>query len=78
MSHHARNGFLTAKGLTEAAQRFSLEGLAPRVELEYLDIPLSVSGLRRDETHHVFVDELVDEQYRRFLEQESSNGEEVT
>ena len=49
--------FLTAKGLAEAAQRHSLEGLAPRGEFEYLDIPGSVSGLRRDETSlFTFVD----------------------
>jgi len=47
--HHGRNGFLTAKGLAEAAQRLSLEGLAPRGDSEYVDRVGSVSGLRRDE-----------------------------
>jgi len=60
----AHNGFLTAKGLEEAAERFSLEGLALRSEVEYVDSPVSVSGLRRDET--LFVDDLLDQQYRRF------------
>jgi len=61
---NSHGSFLTAKGLKEAAQRFSLEGLAPRGELEYVDKVGSVSGLRRDETH--WVDELLEEQYRRF------------
>ena len=65
--HHARNGFLTAKGLKEAAQRFSLEGLAPRVVPEYVDKVGSVSGLRRDEEFHVFDDQVIEEQHRRFL-----------
>ena len=43
--HHARNGFLTAKGLKEAAQRFSLEGLAPRGDNVYLDKVGSVSAM---------------------------------
>ena len=46
---HSRNGFLCRKGLEEAAQRFSLEGLAPRGDNAYLDSKGSVSGLRRDE-----------------------------
>jgi len=62
----AHNGFLTAKGLEEAAQRLSLEGLAPRGELEYVDIPLSVSALRRDEIKMIFDDAVIDEQHRRF------------
>ncbi len=48
----SHNGFMTAKGLEEAAQRQMLSrsellavGLTPR----YVDIPGSVSGLRRDE-----------------------------
>jgi len=63
--HHARNGFLTAKGLREAAQRFSLEGLAPRGESEYLDTMSSVSALAEAEA--IFDDDLLDEQYRRFI-----------
>ena len=41
----AHGSFLTAKGLAEAAQRFSLEGLAPRGEHGYLDRVGSVSAL---------------------------------
>ena len=68
MTHHARNGFLTKKGLAEAAERFSLEGLAPRGDLEYLDSKVSVSGLRRDENYMIFDEGVIDEQHRRFLE----------
>ncbi len=44
--HHARNGFLTKRGLAEAAQREreSLE-LAGVVAMRYLDKVASVSGL---------------------------------
>ena len=65
--HHARNGFLTAKGLAEAAQRYSLEGLAPRGVHEYVDRVGSVSGLELERDLHVFDDQLLDQQYRRFL-----------
>ena len=64
---HAHGSFLTAKGLEETAQRFSLEGLAPRGVPGYVDKVVSVSGLRRDETLWLS-DELIEEQYRRFLE----------
>ena len=63
--HHSRNGFLTAKGLEEAAQRTSLEGLAPRGEREYLDSRVSVSASELMVLH--WDDALVNEQYRRFL-----------
>jgi len=63
----SHNGFLTAKGLAEAAQRLSLEGLAPRGELEYLDKVGSVSALAEAEEFHVFDDQVLDEQHRRFL-----------
>ena len=62
--HYSRNGFLTGRGYAEAAQRFSLEGLAPRGELEYVDSRVSVSGLRRDEN---LSDEELENQYQRFL-----------
>ena len=64
---HSRNGFLCSKGLEEAAQRFSLEGLAPRGVPEYIDNRVSVSASRRDEIRLAFDDELIDQQYRRFL-----------
>ena len=74
----SHNGFLRAKGLKEAAQRFSFEGLlplggvAPGEEFSYLDKVGSVSGLRRDETVMIFNEGIIDEQYRRFLS--SSEG----
>ena len=65
----AHNGFLTAKGLEEAAQQFSLEGLVPRGECEYVDRVLSVSALTETEINMIFDDGVLDEQHRRFLEQ---------
>ena len=64
----AHNGFLTAKGLEEAALR-SPEGLelAGTVATRYLDKVGSVSGLRRDGTTLIFDDEVIDEQHQRFL-----------
>ena len=70
--HHGRNGFLTAKGLEEAAQR-SLEGLevcdvvAEPASSSYLDRVGSVSGLVEVEEFHVWDYELIQDQYRRFL-----------
>ncbi len=65
--HHARNGFLTAKGLEEAAQRDLLgPELAGVVAQRYLDKVGSVSGLELERNLHVFDDELLDQQYRRF------------
>ncbi len=60
--HHARNGFLTAKGLEQAAQR-SLEGLEVdgMDASRYFDRVGSVSASRRDETFHVWDDQLLDE-----------------
>ncbi len=64
----AHNGFLTAKGLKEAAQQFSLEGLAPRVVREYVDKVGSVSGLELERDLYAGIcDVEIDEQYRRFL-----------
>ena len=64
---NSHNGLLTAKGLvSQAAQQYSLEGLAPRGELEYLDRVGSVSGLRRDEELYAHDDDYMDQQYRRF------------
>ena len=66
----AHNGFLTAKGLEETAQR-SFEGLelAGVVASRYLDRVGSVSAMRRDETTFWPDEETLDEQHRRFLEQ---------
>ena len=63
---HSRNGFLCRKGLEEAAERHSLEGLAPRGEVDYVDRVGSVSGLVEVEGLYAFVsDSEIDEQYRR-------------
>ena len=64
--HHSRNGFLTKLGLEEAAQKTSLEGLASWDDIEYVDSKGSVSGLRRDEGFHVWDDQIIERQYRRF------------
>ncbi len=70
MSH---NGFLTAKGLEETAQRelafaFDHGVCLDRVrEGSYLDKVGSVSGARRDEIVMIFDVALLDEQHRRFL-----------
>ena len=65
---NSHGSFLTAKGLEEAAQRLSLEGLAPRGGPEYLDKVASVSGLEleRDLYAHTS-DTHIDRQYWRFL-----------
>jgi len=66
-SCHSHSGFLTAAGLAAVAQRTSLEGLASRDELEYLDSRVSVSGLEleRDLFANI-LDSDIDEQARRF------------
>ena len=61
--HFSRNGFLTREG-HRVAQQHSLEGLLPRVVSVIVDIPGSVSALVEVEDH--WVDEVIDEQYRRF------------
>jgi len=65
--HHSRNGFLTAKGLREAAQRYSLEGLDSRRVSGEVDRVGSVSALVEVEEFHVWDDRLIEDQYRRFL-----------
>jgi len=66
--HHARNGFLIAKGLEEAAQREDAFGyrLAVEVPIGYLDKSVSVSALI-EPSEPIFVDDLLEDQYRRFL-----------
>ena len=67
-THHSRNGFLTRRGYAEVAQQTSLEGLASRDVLEYVDRVGSVSALDGDGDLFVDVpDALIDQQYRRFL-----------
>ncbi len=60
---HSHNGLLFSGSSEELAEQLSLEGLARRRDHAYIDSKVSVSGLRRDE---VFVDDLLEEQYRRF------------
>ena len=64
----AHGGFLTAKGLQEAAERrgASPEGLAVGTSQLYLDKVASVSGARRDEMIMIFDDEVLDEQFERY------------
>ena len=63
-SCHAHNGFLTAKGLEEAAQRERmLPGVADMALSQYLDKEVSVSGMLQDE---IWDASLIEEQYRRF------------
>ncbi len=62
---------MTAAGYAAVAQRTSLEGLLPlgvdgECDLYYLDKVGSVSALVEGEGFHVFDDELIDQQYRRF------------
>ena len=67
--HHSRNGFLTHKGYQLAeergAQQISLEGLLPRGDCVRVDTSVSVSALVEVEDH--WFEEVIDEQYRRFL-----------
>ena len=74
-SCHSHNGFLLGStGRGEAAQQTSLEGLAPRGELEYLDKVDSVSGPRRDETHMIWNEGVINEQVERFASSSSGEG----
>ncbi len=66
----SHNGFLTAKGLKEAAQRSAREffisrGVAVEADQLYLDKVVSVSGL--DMTSVYWDDAVIEDQYRRFL-----------
>jgi len=63
----SHNGFLTAKGLEEAAQREGeWDGLTYLRSSVTLDKVGSVSGLELERDSHM-CDELIDQQYRRFL-----------
>ena len=66
--HHARNGFLTAYGLAETAQREAIfrEGVDRDPGLRYLDNRVSVSGLELERDPYELDDHQLDEQYRRF------------
>ena len=64
---NSHNGFLTAKGLEETAQRKdSLCEVDDREMSLYLDKVGSVSGTSLEGITMEFHEELIDEQYRRF------------
>jgi len=66
--HYSRNGFLTSQGYREVAQRACEDaGLDAMQTRRYVDKVSSVSALVEVEDHHVFDDELLDQQHRRFL-----------
>ena len=65
-SCHCHNGFLTAKGLAEAAQRDAVgPELAGVVAKRYLDRVGSVSGSDLIDLH--WDDAVIEEQHRRFI-----------
>ena len=74
---HFHNGFVLGRSPEGLAQRemFSEGDLIRSGKGVRLDTQGSVSGLRRDETMLIFNDGVIDEQYRRFLELELSEGE---
>ncbi len=65
----SHNGFLTDRGYAEVAQReqLSAEGLTRSENCVIVDKVGSVSALVEVEEFHVFDDDLIDSQYRRFL-----------
>ncbi len=65
----SHNGFLTAKGLEEAAQReLELSAVDAMGTKQYLDKVGSVSGLGLGRDSHMWPPEhVLDEQHRRFL-----------
>ena len=69
----AHGSFLTAKGLEEAAQRFSLEGLDRLRGLSEVDRVVSVRAVDRDRDH-VWDDDVIDSQHRRFLNEVRSGA----
>ncbi len=68
----SHNGFLTAKGLEETAQRRDdLPGIDAMDESCYIDTMVSVSAVVEVEGLYVDVPaSLIDEQHRRFLQLE--------
>ena len=63
----SHNGFLTAKGLVEAAQRdVIIDGVAGMDMFSYLDSRVSVSAPTGVQLHWPD-DHKIDQQYRRFL-----------
>ncbi len=64
----SHNGFLTVRGIEDAQRGDDSLELAGAVASRYLDKVGSVSGLRRDETLPIWDDQVIDSQYRRFLD----------
>jgi len=75
---YSHNGFqLSPEGLAQRELEFAgfpEVGLTRSEESVTLDSRVSVSGLRRDEIAMEFHEEIIDEQYRRFLELEPDEG----
>ncbi len=64
----SHNGFLTAKGLKEAAQREDVRPGVDDVQMSmYLDRVGSVSAFEPEAEGCVWDEQLIDSQYRRFL-----------
>ena len=67
---HSHNGFLTVEGQRalgdQPALELSDEGLTPAEDSVTLDMVGSVSGLELERDIHAS-DDLIDQQYRRFL-----------
>ncbi len=64
---HSHNGFLVGRSPEGLAQRTLLKPeLDGMQHVEYLDRVGSVSALVEVEEFHVFDDQLIDQQYRRF------------
>ncbi len=66
-SCYSHGGFILGPGSSGPAQQLSLEGLAPRGVIGYLDKSGSVSALVEGEGDTHFDDALIEEQYRRFI-----------
>ncbi len=66
---HSHNGLVRRSPEGLALRRdVSQADLAAQLSFGYLDKVGSVSGLRRDETHMIWNEELLDEQHRRYLQ----------
>ena len=61
----AHDGFVLGSEYQGPAQQLSLEGLTPLGDCDIVDIPGSVSALV-EPSEPIFVDELLDQQHRRF------------
>ena len=66
-SCHSHDGFLTVRGYEDAQRRLKLPEVDATAAKLYLDLGVSVSGVRRDEDPYVMCDQQIEEQHRRFL-----------